>query len=256
MALVADGEATELVDPSEGSLDNPSMLSQVFAAIDAASCDTGRDGPGSQIVSTTLEVVTFVGMQFVGSPSRASAALAHGLDGIDHCGEDFAVMSVCAGQNDGERDTGPVDQNVAFRAGLAAIGRVRADRVAPFLAATDEESTEARDQSIPSARLSRSSMWRWIRSHAPASCQARSRRQQVMPEQPATSNGRRSQGTAVYSTNRMPSSASRASTGGRPPFGRARSTGSNGAISAHKSSGRSFLAIRQARQNMVNKWFC
>lgn len=49
----------------------------------------------------------------------------------------------------------------------------------------------------------------------PASCQARSRRQHVMPEQPATSKGNRFQGMAVYRTNRMPVKALRASTGGR-----------------------------------------
>lgn len=256
MAFISDDEAAEMVEPGDGSLDGPSMLSQMLAAVDAAPCDAGRDAPGPQVVSATLEVVALVGMQFVGPPSRAAAPLAHGPDGVDHRGERLAVVCVGAGQDDRERDAGPVDQNVAFRAGLAAIGRVRADRVAPFLAAMDEESTEALDQSISPARLSRSSMWRWIRSHAPASCHARRRRQQVMPEQPATSNDRRSHGTAVYSTKRMPISASRASTGGRPPFGRARSAGSSGAISVHKSSGRSFLAIRQARPNIVNKWFC
>ncbi len=47
----------------------------------------------------------------------------------------------------------------------------------------------------------------------------------------------------VYSTKRMPISASRFSTRGRPPFGRGTVGGNNGAISAHRASGNSFLAI-------------
>jgi hypothetical protein len=42
---------------------------------------------------------------------------------------------------------------VAFGARPAAIARVRADRFARFLAATEDESTEARDQSNFLARL-------------------------------------------------------------------------------------------------------
>ena len=220
MAFVSDDETAKLVDPCEGSLDDPSMLSQMLAAVDAAPRDARDDASGAHVVSATVEIVALVGMEFVGPPSRTASSLTHRSDGVDHRGERFAVVDVGAGQNDGERDAGPVDQQVAFRARLAAIGRVRADRVAPFLAAMDEESTEALDQSISPARLSRSSMWRWMRSHVPASCQERRRRQQVMPEQPATSNGKRSHGIAVYRTKRMPISASRASTGGRPPFGR------------------------------------
>jgi hypothetical protein len=124
------------------------------------------------------------------------------------------------------------------------------------LAGTEEASTAARDQSISPARLSFSKMRRCKASHTPALCQARSLRQQVMPEQWATSNGRCSQGIAVYRTKRIPVSASRAPTGGRPPRGRAGSGGMSRAISAQSVSGRSCLAISQARPNMVNKWFC
>jgi len=38
----------------------------------------------------------------------------------------------------------------------------------------------------------------------PASCQSRSRRQQVIPDPKPSSCGRNSQGIPVYSTNKMP----------------------------------------------------
>lgn len=246
MSFVADDETPELIDPSEGSLDNPAVSAEVFAALEAAPGDAGRDASGAQVAPAAVKIVAFVGVEFVRSVAGSTAPLADRMNRVHDISQRHAVVAVGAGQDESKRDAGPINQDVSLRARLAAVGRVRADRIAPFLAATDEESTDARDQSISPARLRRSSMWRWTRSHRPTFCQARSRRQQVMPEQPATSKGRRSHGIAVYSTNRMPTNASRASIGGRPPLGRGASGGMSGAISAHNSSGRSFLAMPQS----------
>jgi len=61
-------------------------------------------------------------------------------------------VSVGAGQDDGEARTCAVKHDVPLGARLAAVGRIRADRIAFFLG-TDEASTETRDQSISPARL-------------------------------------------------------------------------------------------------------
>jgi hypothetical protein len=106
-------------------------------------------------------------------------------------------MAIGARQGEGERQATPIHHDVSLGARLAAIRWIGTCRVTPLLAATEEESTEARDQSIWPTRLRRSSMCRWMRSHRPASCQARNRRQHVIPEQPATSKGSRSHGIAV-----------------------------------------------------------
>ena len=71
-----------------------------------------------------------------------------------------AVVPVGSRQNEGEWQASPIHHNVALGAGLSTIGRVRPCRVTPFLAGTDEASSEARDQSIRPARFRRSSMWR------------------------------------------------------------------------------------------------
>jgi hypothetical protein len=52
----------------------------------------------------------------------------------------------------------------------------------PHTARTEQLSTTARDQSIWSSRASQSSSAKWIRSHTPASCQSRKRRQHVIPD--------------------------------------------------------------------------
>ena len=243
MAFVTDNQAPELVDPSKGALDDPSVLAQMLAAFDAAAGNARRDVSSLQVTPAAIEVVSLVGVELGRSVPGPSSSLTNRVDGVNNAGQGLAVVAVGSGQGDGERQATPIHDDVALGAWLAPVGWVGTDRVPPFLAGTDEASTQARDQSIWPARLSRSSMCRWRRSHRPVSCQARRRRQHVMPEHPATSKGKRSQGIAVYRTNKMPISASREPTGGRPPFGRGKSGGNNGAISVHNASGRSFLAM-------------
>jgi hypothetical protein len=75
-------------------------------------------------------------------------------------------------------------------------------------------------------------------SHTPASCQSRSRRQQVMPHPQPISWGKSSQGMPVRRTNRMPVSAFRSSTGFRPGYRKRRRLGGGrmGLTSDHSSS--------------------
>ncbi len=114
--------------------------------------------------------------------------------------------------------------------------QVRARASAPFFARIAALSSEAR---VPSMRsvwcsLVRSTPCR--RSQTPAWCQSRSRRQQLMPQPQPISWGSISQGRPDFGTNRLPVSAARLSTGGRPPFGRGCSGGNSGFTTAHSSS--------------------
>lgn len=187
MAFVSDGEAPEAVEPCEGPLDDPSMFAELGRTLDAASCDARYDAPLAKIATAAVEVVTLVCMELFGAPARSAASGTDRMKGIDDIGQSHAVVPIGARQDDSERKAGPVDHDVALGSRSCAIGRVRAHRVAPLFAATEDESTQARDQSMSPARLSRSSICLWSRSQRPISCQARKRHQQVMPEQPATS---------------------------------------------------------------------
>jgi hypothetical protein len=64
-----------------------------------------------------------------------------------------------------------------------------------------------------------------------------------MPLPQPISAGRYSQGIPVFSTNRIPVSAARSDTRGRPPFGFGGSGGISGAIRAHNASGNSSFAM-------------
>jgi hypothetical protein len=119
---------------------------------------------------------------------------------------------------------------------LAPIRGVRPGRSAPFLARTLRLSWLARDQSSRPARPSRSSSAWCNRCHTPARCQSRRRRQQVTPLPQPISWGSSSQAIPLRRTKRMPVSAARSGTRGRPPFGFGGSGGSSGAIRVHNSS--------------------
>jgi hypothetical protein len=86
------------------------------------------------------------------------------------------------------------------------------------------------------------STWCSLRQ-TPAWYQSRSLRQHVIPLPHPISAGKYSQGMPVFSTNRIPVSAARSDTRGRPPLGFGGSGGSSGAIRAQNASGNSSFAM-------------
>jgi hypothetical protein len=85
-----------------------------------------------------------------------------------------------------------------------------------------------------SPSLSNSSWWRWC--HTPRLFQSLNLRQQVTPEPQPISGGSMDQGMPLLRTKIMPRKASRLETGGRPPFGLGRCSGSKGRMTSHNSS--------------------
>ncbi len=136
------------------------MFPEVLAALDAAAGNAGRDPAGAEVQAAAFEVVALVGVQLRWPFAGAASCLANGMNRVDGGGERHAVVPVGSRQNEGERQASPIHHDVALGAGLSTIRRVRPCRVTPFLAGTDEASSEARDQSIRPARFRRSSMWR------------------------------------------------------------------------------------------------
>jgi hypothetical protein len=120
-------------------------------------------------------------VQFGGPPSRSPQGALDRRDRIEHSRQGERIGAVGRAQAERERDAAPVDQQMLLAARLAAIRRIRAGNFAPPLAGTNRLSRHARDQSIWSARPRRSRSAWCSRSHTPAWCQSRSRRQQVTP---------------------------------------------------------------------------
>lgn len=102
MPFVADGETPELIDPGECPLDHPAMPAELFAAVDAASGNAGRDGASAEVPTTAVEVVALVRVELVGPLAGPATLLANRVDRIDHRGQRHAVVPVGSGQDDAE----------------------------------------------------------------------------------------------------------------------------------------------------------
>src|SRR5919202_5004757 len=166
--LVAHGQPAELAEPGQRPLDSPPEPPEPLARLDAFARDPTRNSAAAQIRRAALGVIGFVRVQLRRAASGATQRALDRLDGFDHYLEQRALIDVRPRQPDGERDTLAVDHHMPFRAGFAAIRRIRAGRFAAPFARTVTLSTLARDQSIPSRSPRRCSRVWCRRCHTPA----------------------------------------------------------------------------------------
>ena len=241
--LVAEGEAPEATEPSQGALGDLAVSAEFLAAVDPPPGDARGDVALAALAAAEGMIIGFVGVQLVGAPPRPTPAALDRRHGVERRGEHFAVVAVGRAQHEAERRALAVDHDMALGARLAAVDRARPGGVAPLFAGTAALSSAARRQSILSASRSRASRIACRCFHTPAVCQSRNRRQQVMPQPQPISRGSISQGMPLFRTKMIPASAARLSTGGRPPFGRGRGAGNSGATIDQSSSRTRSVAI-------------
>ena len=196
--------------------------------------DAARPEP----VSMRLRVVATVALhqpRFVHRSTGAPTERRHRIDERQQLGD---VVPVRRRQRRDERNPVCVGENMMFRPGFAAIGRVRSSFFPPRSARREELSTTARARSSWPRRRSSLSSTVWSRFHTPARCHRTSRRQHVVPDPQPISRGSMFHGNPLRSTNRIPVRTARSGIGARPAYWRLRGRrfGSNGSIRVHKSS--------------------
>jgi hypothetical protein len=246
-ALVADGQAAVLTQPGQGALHDPAVAAQASAALHSLPCDADLDTTFAQGNPTARAVIRLVRVDFVRALAGPAPRPLGGPDAVDQCLEDARIGAIGRREQDGKRETLPVDDNMALAARFAAIRRIRPGFFAPLLAGAKALSTLARRQSMVSASPKRSKS-AWCRpSHTPARCQSRRRRQQVTPLPQPISCGSISQGMPLLSTKMMPVKAARSGTRGRPPFSLGGSGGNSGSMISHSASLTNGLLIRRGQ---------
>src|SRR5829696_3591570 len=216
-ALIADRQAAKLVEPGQGPLDDPAMPPQAIGAVHAFAGDADLDVAARQGPAAPRDIVRLIGMSLLRSLVPLPGGLFDRRHRIKDRLEDHTVVAVGARQAVAQGEAASVDHKVALRARFAAIRWIRAGVAAPFLAGTLALSMLARSQSSWSAWPRQPNSTRCNASHTPASCQSRSRRQQVMPLPQPSSWGSISQGMPDWSTKMMPAKQARSDTRGRPP---------------------------------------
>jgi hypothetical protein len=258
-AFVTGGEpSVGAVQPREAALDNPAIPSELLLGLDAATRDARGDAAYRAAGATEDVVVGLVGVKLGGAKARSAPASSDRRDPIEHRLQMIALVGVRRREVDGERNAVAIDDQMLLGAELSTVRRVRPRRFAPPFARTLEASRLARVQSIRLALPSSSSRTRCSRSHTPQTCQSRSLRQQVMPLPHPSSWGRYSHPIPVRSTNKMPVSAARSSTGGRPPRGFGFGGGNNGWMRSQSASGTSGFAMGRVQYPSIRNWakFC
>ncbi len=252
--FIANFQAPEAAQPGQRAFHHPAIVAQALAGLDAFAGDAWGDAMRSASPATRGVIIPLVRMQLLGALARASASASNRRNRIQGGFEHLAIVHVGRRDHHGQRETIALDHQMALRARFAAIRRVGSAGFAPPGAGTLAESSEARDQSNRPASLSRWSKVWCKRSHTPAPCQSRNRRQHVIPLPQPNSWGSISQGMPLFKTKIMPVSAARLLMRGRPPLGLGGSGGKSGSMTAHSSSVTNGLLIPPV--SLMSSRFC
>jgi hypothetical protein len=81
--VVPDEQPLELVEPGEGSLDDPACAPESGAVLSLATSDLGRDPAPAQLAPVRVVVVGAVGGQALGTSARPANTAPYCRDGID-----------------------------------------------------------------------------------------------------------------------------------------------------------------------------
>ena len=244
-SLVAYAQAPELMQPSDGALDHPTGLAQATAMLGVAAGDLGLDAALSEELTQTIGIVAAISLDEFGLALRRSALTRDRRNGVEQGQQLSDVVAVCFGENYRKRDTLRIREEVVLAARTTAIGWVRSTFFPAPTARMEELSATAREKSSCLAPRSSESSTRCSRPHTPRRCQCFSLRQQFIPEPQPISLGSISHGMPERSTNRMPVSTRRSSSGRRPVCRlRLRFFGNNGSMRAHNSSSINGFGIR------------
>jgi hypothetical protein len=249
-AIITNSQSAELMEPTQRAFHDPAKSAQTAAVRCTAMGDGRCDAAGPQLHAMEIGIERAVGVQQVGALSRSSALAFHRQHGIDQRNQLGDIMAAGRGEADGQRGALGIGKNVVFRAGLAAIRRIRAGFFAPPTARTLLLSTAARDQSIKSACCKRVNNTWCSFLHTPDSHHSCSRFHKVMPQQPI-SWGKSSHGIPVLSTNKIPVRHVRSALRGFPPFGEGDRRGRSGSTIAHSSSSTNRLDMASSLMKLV-----
>lgn len=235
----------EIMEPGMSTLDYPSILSEAAAVLGASLRENRFNTPLAQFLAVCFGVVPAIGIDGLRFLQRTTANAPDSWNRINKRQQLCDVMAIGSGQNDRERHSICVGRDMVLGPWSRAIYGVWPGFWPAPIARTEDESRITRERSIwPVARSSaRSSSCN--RSHTPASCQSRNRRQHVTPEPQPISAGRSRQRSPVRNTNTMPLNAARSGTGLRPGYfsRRAFGCGNRGSILFHNSSSMIGLSI-------------
>src|SRR5918911_2518808 len=146
--LITNPQPPVTIEPTPRALNDPAMAAQSLTAVHPFASDSHFDPAPADCPATSRVIIAFVSVQLLrplaGTPSRPLDR----LNGVEHLGQHLRVVEIRRTQLHRERDALSLDHKMALRARFAAIRRIRPGRSAPLGAGTENESIQARLQSI------------------------------------------------------------------------------------------------------------
>jgi hypothetical protein len=139
-AVGTDEESAAVVEPGEGSFDDPAVEAEAGAVVGLATGDDRLDASLPDEAAVLVVVVAAVGDQ----RSRSAARPADPAEQLEQLGD---VVAVASGERPGERDAAAVYEEMVLAAQAAAVDRAGAGLEAPFFACRWLESAIARSHS-------------------------------------------------------------------------------------------------------------
>ena len=125
-ALIADAQPAELIQPSQGSLNHPTVDSQAAAVPSEAPSQDRLDPQPAQCLSVGFRVISSVSLNPVRSPARAAPPAPNRWNGL-HQGQQLGhVMTISSRQDGGQGDSLGVGNQVVFAPRLAPVSRIGA----------------------------------------------------------------------------------------------------------------------------------
>lgn len=243
-SLIPNPQTAKLMKPAYRSLYHPTKDAQATSMFSISAGNTGSDSNREKCFSVGIRIICAVSKQFIKAitgPTNLPFNRRNVVYQFQHLCDVMLVRRCGMSHN---RNPLSVSQQMMLRTRFSPVYGARAGFFAPPTARIVALSTAHLVKSIPSTFRSWSrSVW-WIVVHTPASCQSRSRRQQVMPDPHPISWGNISQGIPDINTKRIPVKQLRSSNAFLPGFlFRRVRAGMCGSIQFHNSSVSSGLAM-------------
>jgi hypothetical protein len=130
----AQQESAAVVEPGEGTFDDPAVAAESGSVLSLAASDDRLDPALPDEPAILVVVVAAVGEQRLRSTARAAATTAHRRDAIEQLEQLCDVVSVGCGERPGQRQASAVYEEVVLAAAPAAIDRAGTRFRAPFFA--------------------------------------------------------------------------------------------------------------------------
>lgn len=155
-SFVADAEPTKLMQPRDGSLDDPAIDTQATAMRAKAAGQPWLNMAGLQLSPMRIGIVASITIHPLGTTAGAAAFAFERRDGFHQGHQLRDIVRIRTGQDHGQWNALRIRNEVVFAARFRLIGGVPACFFPRPTARTELLSTTARDQSIWSAPWSRS----------------------------------------------------------------------------------------------------